>query len=290
MKLPSDILVPLDGSTTALESLGVATWLASRLGARLHILNAGEPLPLEEALKRLGVDIKYRALVEVHQVPDDAADAIIDGTERYQAGLVIMTARGESAESEVDDDPSKIVGHVTRSVIERSPTPVLLLPPAYEEALPWRSALVPLSGESTDQSLTLALHFAHVLELRVAIAHVAPDGGGTDEAGGRYADELHHEFAEMLNELVARACPLCPAEERARIQAFHLQRGDVDDQLLRLMEEQEVSVLVVGWHGEFMVGHAQVLKHLIGQVHCPVLLVKPSPPPEFRLKVGEAFE
>lgn len=288
MKLVSDILVPLDGSTTSLKSLGVAIWLVSRLEARAHVLNAGEPLPVEEALKRLGVDKKYRALVEVHQVPEEAADAIVDGAQRYQAGLVIMTARGESAESEADD-PSKIVGHVTRSVIERSSVPVLVLPPAYQESLPWHKALVPLSGEATDQSLTFALHLAHAAALRVAIAHVAVNGGEHDH-GGRYADELHHEFAQALNQLIARACPMCTGEERARIETLHLQRGDIGRELLRLIQELDISVLVVGWHGEFMVGHAQVLKRLIGQVHCPVLLVKPSPPPEFRLKVGEAFE
>lgn len=287
MTLVSDILVPLDGSPEALKSLGVAAWLAARLGARVHVLNAGEPLPAGQALARLGVPEPYRALVEVHQARGEAPDEILAAAERHRAGLVVMTARGESAAVGAAG-PAQIVGHVTREVIERSRAPVLVLPPAYEEALPWRSALVPLSGEArTDESLTLGLHLAHALDLPVAIAHVVDAQAG--EAGGRYADELHHEFAQSLNELVARACPLCSVEERSRIEAFHLARGDIAGELEGLIDRTRASVLVVGWHGDFMVGHAQVLKTLMRRIRCPVLLVKPVPREPFRLKVGEAF-
>ena len=58
----SAILVPLDSSPIALRSLGCTTWLASRLGAQLHILNVSEPLPEGEALERLGVPEKFRSL------------------------------------------------------------------------------------------------------------------------------------------------------------------------------------------------------------------------------------
>lgn len=59
-----------------------------------------------------------------------------------------MTARGAAADAapQAHPDPLKIVGHVTQAVIEGSRVPVLLLPPACAEALPWQRALVPLSG------------------------------------------------------------------------------------------------------------------------------------------------
>ncbi|WP_175452520.1 hypothetical protein [Thiohalomonas denitrificans] len=50
-----------------------------------------------------------------------------------------------------------------------------------------------------------------------------------------------------------------------------------------------MSLLVIGWHGEFMVGHVHVLKRLVREISRPIL-VKPHPQPRFRLKVGEAFE
>lgn len=287
----SAILVPLDGSALALRSLGCATWLAARSGAQVHILNVGAPLPEAEALEKLGVPGKYRALLELHQVEGEAGEAIPAAVGRYKIDLIVMTARGESA-SEASPDVLKIVGDVTREVIENTAVPVLLLPPAYEELLPWRSALVPISGEAaTDQALTLALRLAHALDLAVTIAHVADSAraGGGGGAGARPYDEAHHEYPQMLDEFVARACPMCTAEERRRITGFHLCRGDVAQELLSLIETERVSLLVVGWHGEFMTGHAEVLKRLLWQARCAVLLVKPQPRDIFHLKVGDAL-
>jgi len=291
MSLFSIILVPLDGSQIASRSLGSATWLASRLGAQLHILNVGEPLPEHEALERLGVPEKYRSLFELHQVQGEAGAEILAAVERSAADLIVMTARGKSADAG-SSDVLKVVGHVTRQVLEDTGVPVLLLPPAYEESLPWRSALVPISGEAaTDESLTVALRLAHALDLAVTIAHVADSmrvGGGGRAVTGP-SDEAHHEYAQMLDEFVARACALCSAEERRRITGFHLCQGDVAQELLHLIETERVNLLVVGWHGQFMAGHAEVLKTLISQARCAVLLVKPRPRVVFRLKVGEAL-
>jgi nucleotide-binding universal stress UspA family protein len=287
----SAILVPLDGSTMALRSLGCTTWLASRLGAQVHILNVGEPWPEGEALERLGVPEKYRSLVELHQVQGEAGAEILAAVERYGIDLIVMTTCGESAGAR-SPDVLKVVGHVTREVIEDTRVPVLSLPLAYEESLPWRSALVPISGDpATDESLTLALRLAHALDLAVTIAHVADSArlGGGGEAGTGPYDEAHHEYPQMLNEFVARACALCSAEERRHITGFHLCRGDVAQELSHLIERERVNLLVVGWHGQFMTGHAEVLKTLICQARCAVLLVKPRPRDVFRLKVGDAL-
>jgi nucleotide-binding universal stress UspA family protein len=287
----SAMLVPLDGSQMALRSLGCTTWLASRLGAQVHILNVGEALAESEALARLGVPEKYRALFGLHQVQGEASEEILAAVARYGIDLIVMTARGESAGAEASD-VLKVVGHVTREVIEDTRVPVLLLPPAYEEALPWRSALVPISGDAaTDASLTLALRLAQALDLAVTLAHVADSArsGSSGEAGAGAYDEAYHEYPQMLNEFVARACVLCSAEERHRITGFHLYRGEVAQELSHLIAHERVNLLVVGWHGQFMTGHAQVLKTLIWQARCAVLLVKPRPRDVFCLKVGEAL-
>jgi nucleotide-binding universal stress UspA family protein len=285
----SAMLVPLDGSHVALRSLGCTTWLASRLGAQVHMLSVGAPLPEGEALARLGVPEKYRALFGLHQVQGEAGVEILAAVERYGIDLIVMTACGESADVRAPD-VLKIVGHVTRQVIEDTQVSVLLLPPAYAESLPWRSALVPISGDpTTAAALTLALRLAQALDLAVTITHVADRTGAGGEAEPGHYDEAHHEYAQMLNEFVARACALCSAEERRRITAFHLCQGDVAQELLHLMAQERVSLLVVGWHGQFMPGHAQVLKTLIWQARCAVLLVKPRPHHGFRLKVGEAL-
>jgi nucleotide-binding universal stress UspA family protein len=296
MKLFPSILVPLDGSQTAAQSLGCAAWLAGRLEARLHILSAtARELPAREALARLKVPEQWWPLITLHQAPAYPEDAIVAVIAQQDVRLVIMTARGHAADAPANHhpDPRQIVGHVTQAVIERSPVPVLVLPPAYIEALPWERALVPISGEpEADEALDLAVRLANAFEIKVHVAHVADSEA--DETGlaaaARYADAPHHEYPHRLEELVHRALPQRTPEERRCIEAVALCRGDVAAELLALIGRERVSLLVVGWHGRFMAGHARVLKDLIQVITCPILLVKPAARTPFRLKVGEEIE
>jgi nucleotide-binding universal stress UspA family protein len=288
------ILVPLDGSHTAAGSIGVAAWLAGRLDARLHVLSATpHPQPAQQELKRLGVDEAAWPRVMLHQAAAYPEDAILDAITRYDVDLVIMTARGSTAEAASDaaPDPLRIVGHVTLAVIQRCPVPVLVLPPAYREALPWKRMLVPVSGEvEADEALTLALHIANALELFVDVVHVAD----ADEAGiaghARYADAVYYEYPSRLQEFVTHAASGCSPEECQRIEGLSLCRGDVAAELLDIIQRKRISLIVVGWHGRFMTGHAPVLKRLIQTITCPVLLMKAVPRPEFKLHVGEEIE
>jgi nucleotide-binding universal stress UspA family protein len=292
----NSILVPLDGSRTSARSLGCATWLASQLEAKLHILSATRrESPPREALARLRVAEEFWPLITLHQAPAHPEDAIVAALTRYDIALIVMTARGATADTAqaAHAGPLKIVGHVTQAVIEASPVPVLLLPPAYVEALPWRRALVPLSGEAqADEALALAVRLADALDLSVHVAHVA-DSDGSEEgltAAARYADAPHHEYPYRLEELVRRAVPGCTPEECRRIEDVALCRGDIAAELLGLIDRKRASLLVIGWHGRFMTGHAHVLKHLVEVVTCPLLLVKPAARMPFRLKVGEDIE
>jgi nucleotide-binding universal stress UspA family protein len=284
----SAILVPLDGSHIASRGLACAAWLASRLGASLHVLYSGDPLPADQALDRLGVPEEYRSSVVLHQTTGEPTAEILAAIQTYRIGLIVMTARGESVAGKTDS-PLEPLGHVARGVAEQSPVPVLVLPRAYEERVPWRSGLVPVSGEvETDQSLMLALQLANALAFDVTIAHVVPDTQA-GQAALPCADAAHHECAETLNELVARACPLCGPAERQRVKDFRVYRGDVARKLLDLIDEKRFDVLIVGWHGLLEAGHAQVLKNLLQGLHCPILLVKRQPKEPFRLKVGDAL-
>ena len=292
----SSILVPLDGSHIAAQSLGCATWLASRLSARLHILSAtSQEIPAREELARLKVPEEHWPLVTLHQAPVYPAEAILAAVARHDVRLVVMTACGETAETAaaVEQAPSKVIGNVTRAIIERSAVPVLLLPPNYREALPWERALVPVSGETeVDEALALAVRLANALDLEVHVAHVADSDTGDESlsARARYADALHHEYPRQLEEFVSRALPQCAPEECRRVVDIALCHGDIVTELLKLIERKRISVIVVGWHGRFLTGQARVLTELIQAIANPVLLVQRKPRTTLTLKVGEEIE
>lgn len=290
------ILVPLDGSEVAARALGCAAWLAERLHAQLHIVGVThEALPAAGALARLRVPECYRRLVTMHHGSGmDPEEAIAAAAERLDADLLIMSARGESAEltGEPEEDERRLVGHVTRHVIETTARPVVVLPPGYTERLPWRSVLVPMSGETrTDAALALALKLAHALDMRVLIAHVLDSEPDQAHLGrlARYQDAAHHELREQFDEMIARSCPMCDAAERATISDVLLCRGEAAEEFVRLTRERDVSLVVIGWHGWFMNGHARVLKDVMREVSVPVLLWRTRAREPFRLRVGEAF-
>lgn len=290
------MLVPLDGSCTAAQSLGCATWLASRLGAQLHILSATpQERPAREELARLQVPEAHWPLVTLHQAPAYPAEAILAAAARHDVRLVVMTARGETAETAAANEPapSKIIGSVTRAIIERSTVPVLLLPPHYREALPWERVLVPVSGGTEgNEALVLAVRLANALDLEVHVAHVTDSDAGNENlsARARYADALHHEYPGQLEEFVSRALPQCAPQECHCIVDIALCHGDVVTELRKLIERKRISVIVAGWHGRFLTGRARVLAQLLQTISNPVLLVKPARRTTLRLKVGEEIE
>ena len=157
MSLFPTILLPLDGSQTGARSVALAAWLATRLGARLHVLSATpRERPAQEELARLRVPETVWPLVTLHQTPALAEPAILGAIARHDIGLVLMTARGDTAETTAEAPDERIIGHVARAVIESSPVPVLLVPPTYRETLPWERVLVPVSGEvEADEVLLL---------------------------------------------------------------------------------------------------------------------------------------
>lgn len=290
------ILVPLDGSGIATRSLGCAAWLASRLGARLHILSAtARELPAREELTRLNIPQQHWPLITLHQSPVYPPEAILSAVAHSEVRLIVITSRGETAETETIKEPAppKLIGSVTQAIIERSTEPVLLLPPNYQETLPWERALVPVSGETeVDEALAFAVRLANVLDLEVHIAHVADSDTGSESLSSRarYADALHHEYSCQLKEFVGRALPQCAPEECQRIVDLALCRGDIATELLKLIERKRISLIIVAWHGRLLTGRAQVLTRLIQALTVPVLLVKPEKRMGVRLKVGEEIE
>lgn len=286
------ILVPLDGSAAAARSLGCAAWLAEMLPATLHVLSAGRPpLPSREELRRLQVPEKLWANLLLHQSESFPEQAVLEVAERCGARLIVMTASAESAEK--GEHEGLPAGHVTASVIESIDVPVLVLPSTYRERLPWTTAVVPISGEApADEALTVAVRLGSELGLELTVAHVMgfPSEGKGLAGETRYADAAHYEYASRLDELIERALSHCDRREAACIREVLLRRGDVATRLLEVIAERNASVIVVGWHARFSAGRAPILKALLQNVSCPMLLVKATPPPPFALKVGEALK
>ena len=280
------LLLPLDGSTDAAKAAGCALWLAGKLHATLHVVHAtDQPLPGREALERLRVPQAERAHVIVHQTAENPETAVVRAIDEHGAGLVVMSAKGESASAgAASKEP---LGSTARAVVERSRVPVVLLPVRYREALPWTSMLAAASGEpAADRALEVAAQLAAALTLRVTVLHAADGSPGT----GAYADAPHHEYGRRLQEMVERGLAGCTTEEARCVHQVLLRSGDAGQALLDHVSSSDTSLLALGWHGALGRGRALVLKRLVEEAACALLLVRTAETSEARLKVGEEMD
>jgi nucleotide-binding universal stress UspA family protein len=140
------IVVGTDGSETAREAVRQAAELASRLGARLHVVSAYEPVPearLREAAHRVPTDMQWlvnlreevdATLRDAAQVARDAgvdavryarqgdpADAILDVAEEQGAQLIVVGNKGMTGARRF------LLGSVPNRVSHHAPCSVLII-------------------------------------------------------------------------------------------------------------------------------------------------------------------
>ncbi|NEX63678.1 universal stress protein [Noviherbaspirillum galbum] len=287
MKTFDTLLLPLDGSPEAAKGVGCALWLAEALGATLHVLHAArQPLAAAEALARLHLPGGH-ARVILHQMPGQADAATLEAVSAHGVDLVIMSARGASASA--GRNLEQRLGSIAQVVIERSPAPVLLLPLQYREVLPWTSMLAAASGETAaDEALKAAVGLAAALRIPLTIMH-ADDAAQADNRRPlrTYADAAYHEYPHRMEALVKRGLSGRSADESGCIEQVLLRHGDPADILLAQVECQGCSVLALGWHGALGAGRALVLKRLLEEAGCALLLVRGVERQAVKLNVGE---
>lgn len=288
----ASILLPLDGSHEAARAAPCALWLAGALDATLHVVHATpHPLPAPQELARLQVPHAQGTRVVLHQCQGDAATAVLAELSARRIDLVVMTGRGASASGE--PIPSYRLGSVAHAMIERCPVPVVLLPARYRQPLPWTSMLAGASGEvAADRALAAAVQLAAALRLKVTAVHVEDGAAGAAAASlqAGYADALHHEYPRRLDRMVERGLLPCTAQEAHCVGDVLLCRGDPASVMLEQAARLSSSVLALGWHGVLGGGRAPVLKRLLEESDCALLVVRGSEASAARLKVGPELD
>lgn len=291
MKRFTSLLLTLDGSPEAAKGIGCALWIAETLGATLHVVHAAtSPLPEHEALSRLHVPVARRKRIVLHQTSTSAEPAVLNAIAALGIDLVMMTARGESFATGPGRTPA--LGSVARAVIEHCAVPVLMFPVRYREVLPWTSALAAVSGSTAaGEALEAITQLASALHLSVRVLHVVD---GMEMSGpaplGAYADESYHEYPRRLEDMVERGLAGCTPEQCGHVEQVLLQGGDPAAVVLEQVARHPCNVLALGWRGALGTGRALVLKKLLEEAPCALLLVRLVKRSSARLKVGQEID
>ena len=138
------IVVGTDGSDTAKEAVRQATDLASRLGARVHLVSAYEPVSegrLRDERQEVPEDLQWMvnpredvaatleeaagqireagAEADTHAREGDPADAILDVAEEQKADLIVVGNKGMTGAKRflLGSVPNKVSHHAPCSVM-----------------------------------------------------------------------------------------------------------------------------------------------------------------------------
>jgi nucleotide-binding universal stress UspA family protein len=142
--LIGSMVVGTDGSDTASEAVRQATELAERLGAKVHLVSAYEPVPegrLREERQQVPGDLQWMVNpredvsdtlaaaaqglqdagveVETHAREGDPADAILDVAEEQHADLIVVGNKGMTGAKRflLGSVPNKVSHHAPCSVM-----------------------------------------------------------------------------------------------------------------------------------------------------------------------------
>jgi nucleotide-binding universal stress UspA family protein len=308
------ILVALDGSPAAATALPTALRVAAQLGAdcqALHIISDSGPIanlsrPFAQSLERMtGIKLWQdmvaptvqllqtlaapgsailRAFLhtEVRLDVGDPAAGIVRASADPQVALVVLTTHGHVIE------PGRTLGRVAEQVAAAATRPILLIRPEAATASSFHGTalqrlLLPIDGTPTTFALlSPATELARQLGAAVDLLYVADPGAAPpDEPGSlgapRYVDQPQHEWPQWASEVIARlgaARENSPPDVPTRV---FLARGEIGLEIARFAAEQQSDVVALARRSHFEPGRAQVLRTVLDQTPCPVLLLGGAP-------------
>lgn len=303
------ILVPLDGSVAAEQALPLATAIARRTGASLHLVQI-EPRALSPRHRVPAWDaaLRQRALVYLRETAErvradgvDASVAVRGGAiaagllreaERHGAGLVVMTTHGHGPVGRA------WFGSIADEMIRTAGMPVLLVRSRAQGEATTREVsrvVVPLDGSPlAEQALEHAAALARAFDAPVALARVVggqeagrgvPAEARSSAGAGATAPESEPPRAAEEAEAEAyleRTARRFAAEHDVRVEHALLRGEFPADAILSFPREPETEIIALTTHGlsgvrRLLLG--SVADKVVRAAAGPVLVFRPAKEP-----------
>lgn len=268
----SGILVPLDGTESAMAALPVAKVLGEIEQAALRLVNFDHRnLADAELVRRLRLEGLEPDGFTIDSCTGEEATEILRVAQKIRPTMIVL-CKHRAAE------PQEALGSTASEVLRQSSFPLVLVSPE-RGMTPWRlqHVLVPHDATpSTSGALRPAIELAEHAGAEVLVAHVTGTRGAPAEPGSftpsPYVDQPQHEWPAWSREFVQRIACLCP------IGHLHvrllLARGNPAAELLRLVKAQSTDLIVLVWRGMWEAPRAAILKAIVGGARCPVMVVR----------------
>lgn len=269
------ILLPLDGSDISLKAAFAAKSIAILLDIPVHVLYASEEeLSREELLNKLKINKNDLPRNVISHKKGNPVDVILE--EAKNSEYVVMSSHGQGY------DPSKISGSVAAKVIENTNTPVLLIRPDIHltnNGNFWtpKNALIPLNGTPcASPALAPAMEILTRTGAELDLLHVTISTPGRHIEPGAYTapyyeDYSQHEWPSWSKEFLKRFGP--DIKDNIKIE-FFVSSGDPAEEIINYAKQNKNDLIAMAWHGKLAPPHATILRKVMFEAPCPVLLIK----------------
>jgi nucleotide-binding universal stress UspA family protein len=217
--------------------------------------------------KHMGADTRFHPLSEKRSIA-----AVNDAVKQYSCELILIPSGSK----------------IQKDLLEQSQVPVLFLSPQVDLLeRPIKSILVPMSGEiRPSAALKLALELASQFNVPIDLLHVVERRSRSGAALESTGDQPHHEYRQLLDEVIAEACPFSEVKERAQVRTLDNVDGSPSTEILKAIEKDSSRALVIEWHGSLSPGKAGTLKEILEHIAVPVFLVRAESEHICTLKIG----
>jgi nucleotide-binding universal stress UspA family protein len=298
---PTKILLATDGSEEANRAARMATTLSEKLDSELHVVyveSLPDPYAVPESLtyhpeyrneirkiaeRESGEKLAKEAekISEMGEVAGSHTrigrpDAeIVRAAKEIGAGLVVVGSRGFGPIRRA------LMGSVSNSVVRHAPVPVLVVRDGEREAdyLPGRILLALDGSEEADAAAGVVVEISNATgsELHVVFAlRTDPQRPYPhplmDERWEAMIEQAKHDAREFVDGKAEQI-----EAEGGKVKDAHLVFGKPDHEIVRLGEELEASLTVVGSRGLGGVDRAlmgSVSDSVVRHAHGPVLVVR----------------
>lgn len=274
--------MPLDGSAAAKSALPMARLVAQILGATIHVVHAtDEPLPEGELLARMNLSPEETRGLVLQHVTGRAPEALVQAIDQHDSRLVVMSTWGHTAH------PKRLRRPTLERILRKARCPVLLVRPEIASRVAGltqiRSVALPLNGTPSSAAVIgPAIDLAERSGAEVDVVYVAeahmprPQEPGTLTTP-RYVDEEYYEWPAWAQEFADRFWPFLEEPRPTIPVRVFVRRGEPAAEILRFVGERESDLLVLEWRGRLDPPHAAVVRRVLVDAPCPVLVLRTTP-------------
>jgi nucleotide-binding universal stress UspA family protein len=302
----SRILCPTDFSSTSTHAIDLATHIAQWYGSRIAALHVVRPIvtpypglpavdphgdPNTEAAERrrlCGETARAFSPATAAGIPvdvmvhvDQPAHAILECATSLPADLIVMGTHGVSGFEHL------LLGSVTEKVLRKAACPVLTVPPRAHATcnVPFKRVLCAVDfKESSLRALTFALSMAEEADAAITIAHVLewpweePPAPAVETLPPEQGFSLAVYRRDREADAAARLATLIP-EGAANwcTPSTKLRHGKPYEQILRIAEEEQADLIVIGVRGRSALDRAifgSTANHVVRAATSPVLTLR----------------